>query len=464
MPVDPTAFTRVPSPGILQGTNMGLQGIQQQQAQNRADRYANIAEAQESRVASAYAESQDAKTIADETFKAWKSGDKKGFQLGIGKLATKDPEAAKQLATIFGSVDRTNFVEGAYHIYNAARLDDTEAVNKSLQRAAEAFNVTVEHPFHKEMLDIAALPEGEEKTERIMWALNLAKRWGAFGDTDEDLEREKLRISQGNLMARWQEIAMAQDREGRIKQQQEFENLYGATPDDFYRSKEDPSRLMVKPGSKTWEARQADKKKLLALYSENLVKGDRLIKQLDKAVGEADWTTSGFIGNFLKYIPGFKAKDLQETIKTIKANIGFDKLQDMRLQSPTGGALGQVAVQELEALQASIASMEQSQSPTQLKENLGLVLDHYRRFLSEASKNKGRIEQADINNLYTMEDFENKTWEKSSASEAAVPAAKETPTQYSSTNPARPTTDEEYAKLKKGDYYIDPDDNQLYIK
>ena len=49
----------------------------------------------------------------------------------------------------------------------------------------------------------------------------------------------------------------------------------------------------------------------------------------------------------------------------------------MRDASPTGGALGQVAVQELVALQSTIASLDQDQSPQQLKDALDKIELHY---------------------------------------------------------------------------------------
>lgn len=80
-------------------------------------------------------------------------------------------------------------------------------------------------------------------------------------------------------------------------------------------------------------------------------------------------------------IPGTDAYNLANTLDTIKANIGFDRLQEMRAASPTGGALGQVAVKELEFLQAVRGSLNQNQSPAQLKKNLGQVRKHYERFV-----------------------------------------------------------------------------------
>jgi len=73
-----------------------------------------------------------------------------------------------------------------------------------------------------------------------------------------------------------------------------------------------------------------------------------------------------------------KTAVLDTLLTTIKANIGFDKLQNMRDESPTGGALGQVAIQELIALQSSIAPLDPKQGPTELTANLEYILETYR--------------------------------------------------------------------------------------
>jgi len=103
---------------------------------------------------------------------------------------------------------------------------------------------------------------------------------------------------------------------------------------------------------------------------------DRIIQE----VGEAKDKVSGFtagLGSYLSVLPLTEAKDLSKRLTTIKANLGFDRLQQMRDASPTGGALGQVAVQELVALQSTIASLDQDQSPRQLKESLDKIEKSY---------------------------------------------------------------------------------------
>lgn len=107
---------------------------------------------------------------------------------------------------------------------------------------------------------------------------------------------------------------------------------------------------------------------------------DKLIPQLDEDI-ESWWPSNkaGFVGSLLSNIAGTEARDFESRLTTIKANIGFDKLQAMRDASPTGGALGQVSEMELRQLNASMGNLENSQSPEQLRENLLAVRAQYIR-------------------------------------------------------------------------------------
>jgi hypothetical protein len=81
------------------------------------------------------------------------------------------------------------------------------------------------------------------------------------------------------------------------------------------------------------------------------------------------WTT-GKTGKLMEGVPGSDAYQLAQYFKTIKANVGFNELQQMRDASPTGGALGQVAVQELDSLQATKGSLDIGQSADALEQAL----------------------------------------------------------------------------------------------
>ena len=82
-------------------------------------------------------------------------------------------------------------------------------------------------------------------------------------------------------------------------------------------------------------------------------------------IGVTSW------GSMLKGVPGTEAKAVDAILNTIRANIGFAELNDMRKASPTGGALGQVSEKEINFLQSVIGSLDQAQS----KEDILRVLD-----------------------------------------------------------------------------------------
>lgn len=110
--------------------------------------------------------------------------------------------------------------------------------------------------------------------------------------------------------------------------------------------------------------------KVLASLRDASAKTDQVTSAIDKALGMVNGWTTGVSGSVASHIPGTAAKDLQRTLDAVRANIGFGELQQMRANSPTGGALGAVSERENTLLQSVLGSLEQDQSPAQLKENL----------------------------------------------------------------------------------------------
>lgn len=94
---------------------------------------------------------------------------------------------------------------------------------------------------------------------------------------------------------------------------------------------------------------------------------------------------TGMAGSLVRNIPGTNAYDTSALIDTIRANIGFDRLQQMRLASPTGGSLGQITERELNFLQSSLSNLDQAQSEDQLLRNLRDLEDIYTGIMRKAS-------------------------------------------------------------------------------
>ena len=104
-------------------------------------------------------------------------------------------------------------------------------------------------------------------------------------------------------------------------------------------------------------------------------------RNVNKVIGMADESTTGFIGAVLKGVPGMSAYDMREMLLQNNAFLAFDRLNQMRTEeSVTGGALGQVSNFEIDLLKAAVQSLNQAQSEPQIKRALGLVAIRLKQF------------------------------------------------------------------------------------
>lgn len=94
--------------------------------------------------------------------------------------------------------------------------------------------------------------------------------------------------------------------------------------------------------------------------------------------------TTGMFGNVLGNWTGSNADRLDQFLNTVRSNVAFDRLQQMRDASPTGGALGSVTENELAMLQSAIGSLERS-NPDDLAYNLKRVQEIYDRVMAKAA-------------------------------------------------------------------------------
>ena len=111
-----------------------------------------------------------------------------------------------------------------------------------------------------------------------------------------------------------------------------------------------------------------------------------VVDEVDRALARIESNpsgTTGWGGLFMQWAPESDAQFVKERMTTIKANVGFDKLQLMRESSPTGGAVGQVSNFENVLLQATFGSLEQSQRPEDLSYNLRRIGSIYSIVIGE---------------------------------------------------------------------------------
>lgn len=167
-----------------------------------------------------------------------------------------------------------------------------------------------------------------------------------------------------------------------LKLGRERNKLFGAGRGDAARIRQqglDDKRKKANRGAESF-ARQATD---LATYTDEVAK----MPGLDAATGAYKPTGNPEVDKLFQYIPaeavpnkpGGGAANFEAAKKTLKAKIGFTELQAMRNASATGGALGQVAVQEIDFLQNSIAALDSIQDPAVLRKSLADISTHYRK-------------------------------------------------------------------------------------
>ncbi len=125
--------------------------------------------------------------------------------------------------------------------------------------------------------------------------------------------------------------------------------------------------------------------KAIGAYQALSRKSQIVSQDLDRAIGNIANGIVPRTGQWsrLKDVAGTPQHNLNELLKGILANVGFDELQQMRDNSPTGGALGSITEKEIAFLQALRGSLEQSQTEDQLLFNLQRIKQGYTEIMRE---------------------------------------------------------------------------------
>lgn len=119
-----------------------------------------------------------------------------------------------------------------------------------------------------------------------------------------------------------------------------------------------------------------------ANLNESLNSMDRLAQEanalkehpgLSKATGKMSWVPG--VGG-LATIPGTDSANFQARLDTLKSQVAFGVLQNMRNNSKTGGALGQISNIEEKMLMENLAGLSRAQRPEEFKDALGRILDY----------------------------------------------------------------------------------------
>lgn len=92
----------------------------------------------------------------------------------------------------------------------------------------------------------------------------------------------------------------------------------------------------------------------------------------------------------LKLIPGTEAFDANDAIKEIQSKVSIDALQQMRQNSPTGGAMGNVSDKDIEILQSALGRLNVERDPSRNIEDIKYIIKEYNRILGLAKRDAER--------------------------------------------------------------------------
>ncbi|HHY50171.1 MAG TPA: hypothetical protein GYA10_10535 [Alphaproteobacteria bacterium] len=119
-------------------------------------------------------------------------------------------------------------------------------------------------------------------------------------------------------------------------------------------------------GGKVWEEQQRQETAASSRDAADATKRGVVLQNLDRALAAISTSpnlTTGVGAQATGWIGGSPARALISLLEPIRANISFEQLQAMRDASPTGGALGQVTVRELELLESVLGNIDPEAGP-----------------------------------------------------------------------------------------------------
>jgi hypothetical protein len=171
---------------------------------------------------------------------------------------------------------------------------------------------------------------------------------------------------------------------------------FAAVPDP-----ENPSGFRLEPipgGPAAQEAQQAEQQAVQrqqnraragATVVQDLQRALDLLPQLGAIAG-----SGGVVGGVTRTtqarLPGTIANRITQFTESALSNVGLDTLQAMREASPTGGALGQVPIQQQQRLEQVLGSLRIDQPPADLEANIQRVINIYNDIIYGSSDERER--------------------------------------------------------------------------
>ena len=186
-------------------------------------------------------------------------------------------------------------------------------------------------------------------------------------DSREALAAQKADDADRHMAIRT-ELAMARmDAEGRAADRNKAPAGYRHTVE---------GNLEAIPGGPADQKQQGQFNADTAAMTSSFASFDRLAAETNKLLNHPGLKGITGVRGKLPNMPGGDAADAQALLDTIKSQVAFGVLQDMRNNSKTGGALGAVSDSEGKRLEANLAALDRAQSLDQFKASLQQIISY----------------------------------------------------------------------------------------
>jgi hypothetical protein len=110
---------------------------------------------------------------------------------------------------------------------------------------------------------------------------------------------------------------------------------------------------------------------------EDLDRMDAMVDDLFDADSEVGRIASGLATTMAQEVPRSRTNQMGKFKESVLSNVGIDQLMQMKFNSPTGGALGQVPFQQQQRLEQLLGSLDLVQDPAVIRDNIARIKQHY---------------------------------------------------------------------------------------
>ena len=293
---------------------------------------------------------------------------------GMGKAAGADTKAQAQSAAFSGALQGPQVREERDYMRQQRKQNSDLQRQQVMERIEQIRN-------QNRMVDTKLGPMTQAQAARL-----------GLEQLKQDAQTERQRGKDSAAMQREELKAQSQakmwDKKAAIAQMVKRQKAgaggsFAKAPSGYQWTEE--GGLSAIPGGPADLKRTKEFNQAATVYSGSVAQMDRLASEANKLLQHPGLDRIFGLVGAVPDMPGSDAATARAILDTLKSQVGFNVLQEMRNNSKTGGALGNVSDKEVGFLQTNLAPLGNLQSPEAAKEALQQIIAY-----AEAAKGRFR--------------------------------------------------------------------------